>query len=204
MGEQAAADGLTGTTHHQSLGRSHQTGPELRVYNASSYTDAAATIGSLYQRIYSEPPYGEGPDDVADFVSSLPRRASQPGFRLVVASWDGDPVGFALGHQLTPDTKWWQGATSSIPESTTREDPGRTFAVIELAVLPAFRRRGIARIMHDRLLANLTEQRVTLLVRPEAGPANAAYERWGYARVASIKPFPNAPTYTAMILPLRD
>ncbi|HEV8556095.1 MAG TPA: GNAT family N-acetyltransferase [Actinophytocola sp.] len=160
-------------------------------------------IARLYEVVYREPPYCEGAEDVAELVEGMPRRAAQPAFRLVVATTDGKPVGFAFGHQLTADTKWWQGATTPLPDSIVREHAGRTFAIIELAVAAEYRRRGIAKAMHDALLVDAKEERATLLVRPEAMPARTAYERWGYARVGSIRPWPEAPLYDAMMLNLR-
>ena len=34
-------------------------------------------------------------------------------------------------------------------------------------------------------------------------PARTAYERWGYVRVGSIRPWRDAPLYDAMVLDLR-
>lgn len=177
---------------------------ELRQYDASSYRRVVPAIGRLYEDVYGEPPYCEGPDDAADFTAGLPRRASQKDFHLVVAFADGAPIGFSFGHQLPPETRWWEGATTPLPDSVTRETPGRTFAIIELAVSGAYRRRGVAKAMHDLLRADRRQERLTLLVRPEAAPALAAYQRWGYVRVGSIRPWPDAPLYDAMILRLRD
>jgi ribosomal protein S18 acetylase RimI-like enzyme len=176
---------------------------DIQRYDANSVSSVIPVIGRLYEVVYREPPYCEGPDDVREFVEGMPRRAAQPAFRLVVATTDGKPVGFAFGHQLPADTKWWQGATTPLPDSIVREYAGHTFAVIELAVLAEYRRRGIAKAMHDALLVDADEERVTLLVRPEAMPARRAYERWGYARVGAIRPWPEAPLYDAMMLNLR-
>jgi ribosomal protein S18 acetylase RimI-like enzyme len=94
-------------------------------------------------------------------------------------------------------------AQRPLPDSIVREDAGRTFAIIELAVAAEYRRRGIAKAMHDALLTDASEERVTLLVRPEAMPARSAYEHWGYAQVGTIRPWPEAPLYDAMVLDLR-
>ena len=177
---------------------------DLRTYDEESYGVVVPTVERLYGEIYQEPPYCEGPEDVADFVAGMPRRAAQPMFRLTLAVLERQPAGFGFGHQLVPETKWWQGATEPIDDAVTREYPNRTFAIIELAVLPEFRRRGIARALHDSLLSGHSEERATLLVRPEAKAARAAYESWGYTRVGSIRPWPTAPVYNAMVLDLRS
>jgi ribosomal protein S18 acetylase RimI-like enzyme len=176
---------------------------DIQRYDAKSVSSVIPEISRLYEVVYREPPYCEGPEDVAEFLDGLPGRAAQPAFRLVLATTDGKPVGFAFGHQLTADTKWWQGAITALPDSIVREHAGRTFAIVELAVAVECRRRGIARALHDALLVDANEQRATLLVRPEAMPARAAYERWGYVRVGAIRPWPEAPLYDAMVLNLR-
>jgi ribosomal protein S18 acetylase RimI-like enzyme len=79
------------------------------------------------------------------------------------------------------------------------EHAGRTFAVIELAVQRALRRHGVGRELHTYLLAGLTEERATLLVRPDAPAARYAYLSWSYRPVGRLQPFPNGPIYDAMV-----
>jgi hypothetical protein len=63
-------------------------------------------------------------------------------------------------------------------------------------------RQGIARTLHERLLASRCEQRATLLVRADNTPARAAYARWGWEAVVQLQPFPDSPVYDALILQL--
>ena len=176
---------------------------QIQRYDAGSVHTVLADVARLYEVVYAEPPYCEGPDDVEGFVNGIPRRTASPAFRLTLATVRGTPVGFAFGHQLAPDTKWWQGATTPLPDEVTREYPGRTFAIIELAVDCRYRRRGIAKVLHDALIEGAAEERATLLVRPEAEPAQTAYEHWGYTRVGGIRPWPDAPLYDAMVRDLK-
>jgi ribosomal protein S18 acetylase RimI-like enzyme len=55
--------------------------------------------------------------------------------------------------------------------------------VIELAVLADHRRKGIATALPQHLLYSVATERVSLVVRPEAAPARAAYAKWGYRRL---------------------
>ncbi len=174
----------------------------LTVHRAGTASAQLVVVRSLYAAIYAEPPYCEGADEVAEFTSSWTRRSSLPNFRLIVATQDEKPVGFAFGHQLDPGTRWWEGTQGVIPADLTAERPGRTFAVIELAVALSHRRRGIGCELHTHLLAGSCEERATLLVRPDAPTAQRAYRAWGYRRVGSIQPFPEAPIYDAMVKPL--
>ena len=175
----------------------------VRRYDRNTAQEVLADVAAVYGEVYREPPYCEGPEDVDAFVTGMPRRAEQPAFRMVTASVNGGLAGFAFGHQLTADTKWWSGATTELASEVTQERPGRTFAVIELAVRAPYRRLGMARAMHEELLAEASEERATLLVRPEATPAKTAYQHWGYEKVGSLQPWPNAPLYDVMVLSLR-
>jgi len=105
-----------------------------------------------YQEVYAEPPYGEGPDDIADFIETHRTQAWRPGVSPVLAR-DGDEVaGFAFGYLLPAGTRWWSNLQEPLPEDFTREDGTRTYVVIELAVRRAWRRLGIAAGLHARLL----------------------------------------------------
>jgi hypothetical protein len=68
-----------------------------------------------------------------------------------------------------------------------------------LAVEDTFRRSGIGRELHTHLLAGLSEERATLLVRPDATAARVAYLSWAYRPIGRLQPFANGPTYDAMI-----
>jgi ribosomal protein S18 acetylase RimI-like enzyme len=161
-------------------------------------------VRPVYGEVYAESPYCEGEAEVEGFAKGWERLVAAPGFRLVLARSAEEVVGFTFGYTLAPDTRWWAGALTQLSEHVTREYPGRTFAIIELAVRKPFRRRGIARELHRRLLEGGTAERVTLLVRPEpeAAAAWTAYATWGYAKVGQVRPGPDLPVYDAMVRPL--
>lgn len=173
------------------------------VYRGGTALAELGSIEPIYADAYAEAPYGEGPDDVAEFGRGWPSRVAQPSFRLVVARLRTQPVGFAFGHRLTITTRWWAGMLGDVDDDLTTEREGRTFAVIELAVRSALREQGIARALHSYLVAGLTEERATLLVRPEATAARGAYLSWRYQPVGPVQPFADGPVYDAMIKALR-
>jgi ribosomal protein S18 acetylase RimI-like enzyme len=178
---------------------------DLEVHANDETGRLLAAILPVYVDVYQESPYCERLADVADFACGWPQRVHAPGFRCVVARDAGHVVGFVFGHELTEKTRWWAGALGDLDVHTT-EWPGRTFAVIEMAVLAESRRAGVALAMHQQLLVPGATERVTLLVRPEpeAAPARATYERWGYRQVGQIQPGPDLPIYNAMVLDLVD
>ncbi|MGW6412905.1 N-acetyltransferase family protein [Streptomyces vinaceus] len=169
-------------------------------------TDAGRQLDALapvYEAVFGEPPYLEGPRDVADFLERYQREHKTPGFRLVLARDDGGLAGFAYGLPLGSGSGWWSGfLDTDLPEDFTREDARRTFVVMELAVLADRRGHGVGRALHAALLDGVTAERVTLTVRPEA-PAAAWYERLGYQLVGLTRPWDEAPVYQSMIKPLQ-
>jgi ribosomal protein S18 acetylase RimI-like enzyme len=172
--------------------------PSLAVYEGLDGEPLLPVVQPLYAEIYAEPPYCEGPKEVQDFAAGWPDRVKLPGFRLVIAHTDGEPIGFSFGHRLPSDTDWWDGLLDPVPKETMQEHDGRTFAVIELAVRQPYRARGLGRLLHHTLLSGRPEQRVTLLARPEAGQAQAAYRSWGYRVIGRLRPAPDAPVYLAL------
>lgn len=171
--------------------------------------EAAATqldsFLAAYEEVYAEPPYCEGPSDVAQFIEHYQAQSRRPGMRLVLARDAQEVVGFTYGYPLPADTGWWASVQEELPADFVREDGARTWAIIELAVRKAWRRRGVAAALHTRLLQHVDVERVTLTVRPEpeAGAAQAAYLAWGYRGVGVVHPWEEAPFYTAMVLDLR-
>lgn len=168
----------------------------------------SAAVGQLdaflpaYEEVYVEPPYCEGPHDVAGFIDHYQAQTQRPGFRLVLARDGGEVVGFTFGYYLAPDTHWWKNLQDvELPDDFTRETGERTFVIIELAVRKPWRRRGIAAALHARLLEDLDVERVTLTMRPEpeAAPAQAVYQAWGYRKVGVSHPWEEAPYYDCMV-----
>lgn len=156
-------------------------------------------IAPIYEAAYAGPPYNEGLDDFADFRKSWPRRTAQPAFRLALATADDRVIGFAFGHGLTNDD-WWDGAVDRLDVDTV-ERPGRTLAIIEIAVLADYRGGGVGRQLHDLVLNADYEERATLLVRPEpeVESARRLYRSSGYRKVGQMIPYNGAPLYDVMV-----
>ncbi|MEU4119833.1 GNAT family N-acetyltransferase [Kitasatospora sp. NPDC028055] len=164
--------------------------------------DAAARvldeITPLYERVFAEPPYLEGPRDLAGFLEGYEAFRTMPGFRLVLARSGGALVGFAFGVLLQPDSRWWNGL--DVDESFTREDGSRTFVIREIAVAPEQRRRGLGRELHAAVLEGARVERVTHAVRPEAEAAMRMYEAIGYRDLGAKPPaWEGAPVYRYMV-----
>ncbi|MFD5315558.1 GNAT family N-acetyltransferase [Streptomyces sp. NPDC127098] len=139
---------------------------------------------------------------VERFGERLARHASEPGWEVVIA-FDGDePVGYAYGNAIEPDDRWWQRMTTPLPAGCADKP---TMALKEIMLRAPWRGLGIARRIHDALLAARPEEQVTLLVNPLAGngKVKALYESWGYTEISSQQPSPDGPVLTAMVRPTR-
>jgi GNAT superfamily N-acetyltransferase len=156
----------------------------------------------IYEEVYAQPPYREGPRELAEFADRYRQHEQRPGFRLVLADHGETVVGFAYGYALRPEYPWWSGLLEPMPPEFTREDGRRTFAILELAVCAPWRGRGVASGLHALLLKGVRARRITLMVRPEpeAAAARTAYAAWGYRRIGSSRSHPQAPVYDAMLL----
>ncbi|WP_308408234.1 GNAT family N-acetyltransferase [Streptomyces mayonensis] len=160
---------------------------------------------SAYEEVYKEPPYSEGPSDVAEFIQHYQVHVQRPGMRLIIARDGTEVVGFTYGFLLPADSPWWANVQDvDLPDDFTREDGSRTWVTLELAVRAGWRRLGVAKTLHTLLLEGLDVERATLTVRPEpeAAPAQTAYATWGYRKVGLSHPWQEAPFYTAMVLDL--
>ncbi|MFJ4683874.1 N-acetyltransferase [Streptomyces sp. NPDC088789] len=138
------------------------------------------------------------------FDERLSRYASRPGWEAVIA-FDGDePAGYVFGVPLAPGSLWWSTMHQAPTEEFTTETGSRTFAVNEVLVREAHRGtagRGASRALHEKLLAERTEARATLLVDPgsSGGRVKAVYESWGYRDIGPQQPFDDSPTFATML-----
>jgi GNAT superfamily N-acetyltransferase len=155
-------------------------------------TTASDELLRLYGDVYGGAPYRDGPADVAEFAAEWDRLRMEPGIRLVLARAAVGLVGFGLGHVVQPDSGWWGGVA---------RDGGLSFGIAEFGVLADWRGRGIARRLHDALLAGRREKSAVLWVRADAPVARAAYDSWGYRAVGTIE---RSPRYHVMCLDLAE
>ncbi|MDF3147277.1 MULTISPECIES: GNAT family N-acetyltransferase [unclassified Streptomyces] len=158
----------------------------------------------MYKEIWTEPPYCEGPKEIAEFLDRFAQEVFLPRARLVVARCGDLPVGYAFGYPLPQDTGWWKAMDEETTSEFVAETGRRTLGIVELAVRADWRRQGVAARMHDRLQEGLGVERVTLAMRPdpEAAPAHATYAAWGYRQVGRWTPAEDGPVSHIMLLNL--
>ena len=141
----------------------------------------AAELQSLHDEVYVDVAAVGG-----DFASRFRVQCRQPGFVLVAARSGGYLIGYGAGLPLRPSTSWWREVTTTLPEQVTAEYPGRTFALVELLVRGSWR-QGIGRSLHDLVLAGRSEERATAVMPPTATAAQAAFQNWGWHKIARAR-----------------
>lgn len=173
-----------------------------RTYDTGTVASLGAELIAVHAEIYPE---AEDPFHSLDrYREQLARHRAVPGWKLVGGHLDRELVGYAYGLPLQPGTRAWEGLLTPVPEGFIDEDGRRTFAVCELMVRAPWRRRGVARALHDELLSGRPEARAELLVRPDNAPAQAAYRSWGWYPIGQLRPaWEHAPVFDVMIKDLR-
>ncbi len=127
--------------------------------------------------------------------------AAIDGFDLVIAYSGDEPAGKP---GLAPSQHQMAGrAADPVPPGFTDEDGTRTVASREIMVREDLTGQGLAHRLHDELLGKRRECRATLLVEPDNTTAHRAYTRWGWSKVAELRPdWPDAPLWDVLIRPL--
>jgi ribosomal protein S18 acetylase RimI-like enzyme len=169
----------------------------FQLLDGAQAAEQAAELQALHAEVYPD-------DDPGRFAGRFRVQRRQPGFVLAEARSGGYLVGYAAGMPLRPATSWWRGLTAPLPEEITAEHLGRTFALVDLLVRASWRRQGIARTLHDLILAGRPEERATLTVRPDATAAQHALRSWGWRRAGRTRDpgDPGSPVADVLIIPL--
>ncbi|RSS34063.1 GNAT family N-acetyltransferase [Streptomyces sp. WAC07061] len=132
----------------------------------------------------------------------LERYGQAPGFAAVLAFDAGDrPVGYAYGNTVEAGDLWWKRISDDLDTEYTRAP---TLALREIGVTVPFRGTGLARRIHDELLAGREDRYASLMVNPAAGQGKVqqVYASWGYEAIGPVQPAPDSPVLTAMVRPL--
>jgi ribosomal protein S18 acetylase RimI-like enzyme len=173
------------------------TGIAFRLLDGSQAAAREDDLLAAHDEVYGQP--GD-----AAFARQFRVWRRQPGFVLAEARHGGFLVAYACGMPLRSSTSWWKDLTTPLPAEVTTEHSGRTFALTELLVRASWRRQGIAKSLHDLILADRPEERATLTVLPAATSAQNAFRKWGWQKVARTRgSHPEAPVLDVLVNDLR-
>jgi len=166
---------------------------EVELVGVPSLPAIRAPLVAIYRDVFAGPPYAETEEDAARFADRLPRHAAIDGFRCAVARDDGRVVGFGYGYTTRPG-QWWHDVVRAglDPAAAARWLTG-AFELAQLAVLPAWRGRGVGGRLHDRLLAGCPSPTAVATMIERDNPAVAFYRRRGWETLREGFRYPGVP-----------
>ncbi|MER6573922.1 GNAT family N-acetyltransferase [Streptomyces sp. NPDC001093] len=145
-------------------------------------------ICTIHDTVFSVAPFAWASEMSQGHKKELESLMAVPGFSAVVAKQEDRLIGYVYGHPLAVDHGWWRDFTHPLPADLVREWEGRTFAVISLGVLAAWRGRGTGKYLMEELLRRRNEQRGILSVQPTALATQSVYRHLGWHRVGRKGP----------------
>ena len=148
-------------------------------------------LQAVYAAAFGGPPWRETPLQCESFLVRLRGQVARPGFHCVVAAGgrDGTVRGFALGAIVDrPDDQplWTPSLDAVVGPELVDGCLRHRFELFELAVTPAWQRRGIGGRLLDAVLADLPYERAWLMTRVDALAARSLYTARGWTDMAVV------------------
>lgn len=175
---------------------------ELRRITDAELPEYRQLLVDVYAEVYADKM-----DDPFFSVERFEERLTGHAHRnnwVAVIAYDSDhtPVGYAYAAALQAGARWWMHMLAPLPVEYTDETGHRTLALFEIMVREPWRGHGYATRIHEALLQDRPEERITLLVDPLKAKEKAMYEKWGYENIGEQKPFADSPLYATMVRPI--
>jgi len=171
-------------------------------HGAEEFPQTRQLLIDIYAEVYADS-LGDPFFSLQGFSERLDAHASASSWEVVIGYDEEEPIGYAYGAALSPRSGWWAGIAPPLDAKFTAETGSRTLALFELMLRAPWRGIGAARRIHDELLHERSEERVSLGVERDRPKVRALYESWGYRSVGEERPFPSAPVYFLMWRPVR-
>jgi len=140
-------------------------GLRLERLDATVAEKLADELADLYREVYgAQEPQASNPFYSRErFLERLAGYQRAPGYTLITARDASDElVAFLYGYPLPPGSRWWSVLQPQPPADFVAEDGTRSFAINDMVVRPDWRRRGVARALHDEIRAEHPGKRVYL------------------------------------------
>ncbi|MGA8987534.1 N-acetyltransferase family protein [Aeromicrobium sp.] len=139
------------------------------------------SLATVYLAAYGDASLPESRLDAENFASStVPRHARRDGFRLVVATTDGEVSGYGYGFTGKRGQFWSDWLAGAAPADIVETWVGDHFELVDIVVDPGHRGRGVAGKLHDVLVEGLPQERALLATAPDDGAAARLYGGRGW------------------------
>lgn len=157
--------------------------PRIRSLSGAEALPLADRIWPCYDAVFG---------DVADYAAwrsdLFERHAGRDGYRLAIATADDQVVGFGWGYVGRRGQYWSDLVHDALERQVAERWVGDHFELVELGVLPAYRRRGLGRALHDRLLSGVHRRCLLSTADDPDDPAVQLYLRAGWRRLGALRP----------------
>jgi ribosomal protein S18 acetylase RimI-like enzyme len=131
-------------------------------------------------------------DDFADYSTwysdLFEKHARRSGHRLALTQEDDVVTGYGWGYVGQRGQYWSDLLSDSLPEHIASEWVGGHFDVVELAVLPQYRRKGLGQAVHDCLLSGVSRRCLLGTSSDPDDPAVRLYTRAGWKTIGTLRP----------------
>ncbi len=182
------------------------TGMETLLLPASQVVLLVDQLSAVYRAAFGGPPYYRKSREVDEFARALPLLAQRPDFRCAGAldAGSGEITGFAYGYCSLPGQWWYDHVARAMGSEMAAEWLSDAFQVAEVAVMPEHQGRGTGGVLHDLLLAGVTQSRAVLSTLAVETVAHRLYRRRSWQVLLDRFLFPGVPrSYAIMGLNLR-
>jgi ribosomal protein S18 acetylase RimI-like enzyme len=123
----------------------------------------------------------------------------------MVSGWLNDQmIGYAFGSPRDNAASTWQAVRAVLADVPVFDENEPVYVFREFAVHPDHQGKGYGRQIHDELLRGRQERLARLAVRVDNVQAIGTYLSWSWRKIASERPFPDAPMMAIFVrtLPL--
>ena len=150
------------------------------------WTDALPLAEKIW-RCY-DTVFGDFADDATWRSDLFERHAGRAGYRLAYAVEDDGVIGFGWGYVGQRGQHFPDLICAALPQDVASFWVGDHFDLVELAVLPTHRRRGLGQALHDRLLDGVRRRCLLTTDDDVDDPAVQMYLRSGWRRIGVLRP----------------
>jgi ribosomal protein S18 acetylase RimI-like enzyme len=154
-----------------------------RLYGPDAAGELADRIWPCYRAVFDD-----FDDREAWRRDAFDRHAARAGYRLAVAMDGSTVAGFAWGYLGQRGQYWTDLVCEVLPAEVADAWAGGHFEFVELAVLPAYRGRGLGSRLHDTLLADVRARCLLSTADDPDDPAVRLYLRRGWRKLGVLRP----------------